>query len=159
MTKETNEKIQSPSSSTDPPNSQSSGEEKKNKNKNAANFVNLDTFGLRRSPRIAQNPRKINYGLMVLALSSFINAVPQKLANCYQSRKIAYSDFLDTNFDGSINSTSPLAQIYSSTKINNEVFTLKEMLAEPDRDEFVKAMHAEVEAIFREKYGKGFLVN
>ena len=85
---------------------------------------------------------------MVLALSSFVQSYPQKLANYFQSRRIAYQDFLDTNFDGSQNSKSPLAQIYSSTKTNNEVFTLKEMLAEPDRNEFIKAMYAEVEAVF-----------
>ena len=134
------------------PNSQNFGEEERNKI--SKNFVNLDTLGLRRSPRIAQNSRKINYGLMVLALSSFVSACPQKLANCYQARKIAYADFLDANFDGSQNSTSPLAQIYSSTKSNNEVFTLKEMLAEPDREEFMKAMEEEVESIFREKIWK-----
>ena len=91
---------------------------------------------------------------MVLALSSFVNTFPQKLANCYQARKIAYYDFLDTNFDGSPNHTSPLAQIYSATKSSNEVFTLKEMLAEPDRDDFIKAMQEEVESIFKEKIWK-----
>ena len=151
------DKTTSASPSIKCPNSQNFGEEERNKI--SKNFVNLDTLGLRRSPRIAQNSRKINYGLMVLALSSFVSTCPQKLANCYQARKIAYADFLDANFDGSQNSTSPLAQIYSSTKSNNEVFTLKEMLAEPDREEFMKAMEEEVESIFREKSGKEFHEN
>ena len=135
-----------------PPNSQNFREGEKNKNPRT--FVNLETLGLRRSPRIAENPRKINYGLMVLALSSFVKSVPEKLGNCYQSRQIAYMDFLDTNFDGTQNQMSPLAQIYTTTKINNEVFTLKEMLEQPDRDEFVKAMQEEVESIFKEKIWK-----
>ena len=135
-------------------NSQSFEEEEEERKSTSKSFVNLDTLGLRRSARIAQNPKKINYGLMVLALSSFVQACPQKIANCYQARKIAYSDFLDSNFDGSPNTTSPLAQIYSATKSSNEVFTLKEMLAEPDRDEFIKAMQDEVESIFKEKIWK-----
>ena len=121
-------------------NSQSFEEEEEERKSTSKSFVNLDTLGLRRSARIAQTPKKINYGLMVLALSSFVQAYPQKIANCYQARKIAYSDFLDSNFDGSPNTTSPLAQIYSATKSSNEVFTLKEMLAEPDRDDFYKSV-------------------
>ena len=140
------------SPSTELPNQQNfGGEERNNMTKT---FVDLDTLGLRRSDRIAQKPRKTYYGLMILALSTFVESCPQKLGSCYQSRMIEYSEFLDTNFDGSQNSKSPLAQIYNSTKINNEVFTLKEMLREPDRNEFIKAMHAEVEAIFKEKIWK-----
>ena len=111
-------------------------------------------MGLRRSTRIAQNPNKINYGLIVLALSSFVENIPKKFANCYQSRQIEYEEFLERNFDGTDNKSSPLAQIYASTKTNNEVFTLKEMLMETDKEEFIKAMHEEVEAIFKEKIWK-----
>ena len=149
---ENNGKINSNSPTTAPPNSQSFGEEENNKNDKT--FVNLDTIGLRRSARIAQNPKKINYGLMVLALSSFVNYCPNKIASCYQSRKIEYEDFLERNFDGTHNSMSPLAQIYATTKTNNEVFTLKEMLVQEDKEEFIKAMHEEVEAIFKEKIWK-----
>ena len=88
---------------------------------------------------------------MVLALSTFVNSCSQKLASYYQARQIVYEDFLESNFYGSENKNSPLAQIYNATKSNNEVFTLKEMLTQPDKDKFIKAMHDEVESMFREK--------
>ena len=94
---------------------------------------------------------------MVMALSKFTNSCPQKLANCYQSRQIAYIDFLEANFDESQNKNSPLAQIYNATKTKNEVFTLKEMLTQLDRDQFIKVMHDEVEAIFKENIWKRVL--
>ena len=86
---------------------------------------------------------------MVLALSTFVNSCPQKLASCCQARQIAYEDFLESNIDG-----SPLAQIYNAIKSNNEVFTLKEMLTQPNKDQFIKGMHEEVKSIFREKIWK-----
>ena len=119
-------------------------------------FVNLDTLGLRRSPRIkalATNKRKHAYGLMVLALSAFA-AIPTTATaystSCFQSRVIGYNDFLETNFDGSANQTSPLAQIYLSSQSNNETYTLKEMVKQPDRDKFIEAMELEVASMFKE---------
>ena len=140
------------SSSTSPTNSQIFGGEERNKI--APNFVNLDTLGLRRSARIAKNPMTRPYGLIVLALSSFVQSCPEKITNCFQARQIAYSDFLDANFDGSSNRNSPLAQVYNATKTNNEVYTLKEMLTQNDRHEFIKAMHDEVDSLFKEKIWK-----
>ena len=58
---------------------------------------------------------------------------------------IEYEDYLDRNFDGTRNSTHPLAQVYITSKANNEVYTLKEMLKEPDRLEFLKAMNKAAE--------------
>ena len=46
-------------------------------------------------------------------------------------------------------------QIYISTKINNKVCTLKEMLMQTDKEEFIKVMHEEVESIFKENIWKG----
>ena len=117
-------------------------------------FVDLNTLGLRRSERIAKNPRRTPYGLLVLALSAFSNSVEYSgsvVSSCFQSRVIAYEDYLATNFDGTANNMSPLAQIYQTSKINNEVFNLREMLQQDDKEEFVKAMESEVAAIFKEK--------
>ena len=41
-----------------------------------------------------------------------------------------------------------MGQMYLSGKINNEIYTLREMMKQPDRKEFEKAMHAEVQAMF-----------
>ena len=117
-------------------------------------FVNLDTLGLRRSARIASNPKRPIYGLMILALSTFTSNISKSgaaIARCYQSRVTQYEDFLESNFDGTANRTSPLAQIYLTTTANNEVYNLSEMLKLPDKQEFLKAMHTKVESMFKEK--------
>ena len=100
-------------------------------NDNESLFVNLDTLGLRRSARIVKNPRRTPYGLMVLALASLsngshsaVNSSVAQACHCYQARVLEYEDFQDSNFDGSRNSTSPLAQIFQTTVSNNEVYNL-----------------------------------
>ena len=40
--------------------------------------------------------------------------------------------------------------MYMSSKANNEVYTLKEMLQQPDRKKFIEAMEAEVQSMFDE---------
>ena len=55
---------------------------------------------------------------------------------------------MDSNFDGTCNSTSILGQIYLSGKINNEIYTLKEILQRPDRVQFEKVMYEEITAMF-----------
>ena len=101
-------------------------------------------------------------GSLILAVAAFvINETPATIsntaniaANCFQSRMIEYEDYLDRNFDGTRNSTHPLAQVYITSKANNEVYTLKEMLKEPDRIEFLKAMKSEVSSLFDEQIWK-----
>ena len=85
---------------------------------------------------------------MVLPLSTFsqpsLNAMhhaTNQISHCYQSRVIEYADFLDKSFDSTINKTSPLAQIYMISQANNECYTLKEMLKQPDRNMFMEAMN------------------
>ena len=140
------------------------------------NFVDIETIGLRRSSRIKHKPERMSaidpktteikhdnsaIGLLILATSAFIHHGREQLeefskaaAHCYQSRVLEYEDYLDRNFDGTRNSTNPLAQIYLTSKANNEVYTLKEMLREPDRVEFLKAMKEEVGSLFEEKIWK-----
>ena len=43
---------------------------------------------------------------------------------------------------------SILGNIYLSGKINNEIYTLKEMMQQPDRKHFEQAMFEEVKAMF-----------
>ena len=78
------------------------------------------------------------------------SAVTEVVTHCYQARVVAYDDFLERNFDGSANNLNPLAHVYMSIQANNETYTLKEMLAQPDKDKFVDAMYDEVDSMFRE---------
>lgn len=54
------------------------------------------------------------------------------------------------NFDNTANRLSPMAQVYITSKVNNEAYNLKDMLQQPDRDKFIKAMEAEVASMFDE---------
>ena len=56
------------------------------------------------------------------------NSVKETYNNFICNAYTTYDDFLEANFDGTQNSTSPLAQIYLSVKADNEVYTFKEML-------------------------------
>ena len=122
-------------------------------------FVNIDTLGLRRSSRVSRAPSRL--GLLILATSAFItptaglcSSATTCTASCFQSRAIAYEDFLERNFDGSSNTSNPLAQIYMTSQSNNENYTIKEMLGQPDKAEFLKAMEIEVSSMFRDEIWK-----
>ena len=85
---------------------------------------------------------------MILALTAFISPATTILGanidttcHCYQARAVEYNDFLETNFDGSVNQLNPLAQIYLTSQSNNEVYNLKEMMQQPDKEYFKDAMH------------------
>ena len=105
------------------------------------------------------------HALMILALTAFTTPIIDAVhtgkqagatamdigAKCYQARAVEYKDFLETNFDGTSNNTSPFAQIYMTSQANNETYTLKEMLQQPDRDDFMEAMRKEVDSLFKEE--------
>ena len=80
----------------------------------------------------------------------------EKLVHCFQSRAISYDDYLDKNFDGISNKTSPLAQTYMAATSTNETYTLKEMLQDLDKELFMKVMHVKVHSLFYEKIRKKF---
>ena len=136
-------------------------------------FVDIASIGLRRGKRIKtpsqmlshpsdvkKRGRKKGYGLLLMgcALMSAIespiqvgalkNSVKETYNDMICNAYTTYDDFLEANFDGTQNSTSPLAQIYLSGKADNEVYTFKEMLKQPDRDQFESAMYKEVQSMF-----------
>ena len=88
--------------------------------------------------------------MLILALTAFttpltkiIQAEVQQVVVCFQSRVMEYHDFLETNFDGTTNNISPMAQIYMTTKANKETYNLKEMMQEPDKEKATDAMNKE----------------
>ena len=111
-------------------------------------LVDIKSIGLRHSTRNRQEPdrmsqrdpkskelrHKKSYGLLILTASVFITPAASILdtssthiATCFQTKAIEYKDYLSRNFDGTPNSTHPLAQIYLTSKSNNETYTIKEM--------------------------------
>ena len=120
----------------------------------APSFMDVDSIGLRRSTRAKRPVSRLTYGFISLALLSLQSVTPT-ISSCYRSTTVAYNDFLDWNFDGTPNSNNPIAQIFSaiSTKpaSDNETYTMKEMLQQPDREHFEAAMKKEVQAMFDNK--------
>ena len=140
-----------PSSTIDTPTHESAGEE----DTTDSPFVQLETLGLRRSERIKALPKRTKpYGLLVLAMSAIATATTSAhdlTAKCFQSRIIHYNDFCQRNIDGTTNVMSPLAQAYISSQSNNEVYSLSQMLLQPDKAQFIEAMRVEVASMFAEK--------
>ena len=96
--------------------------------------------------------------MLILVLTAFTKPLTeimqtevQQGATCVQSRVVEYHDFLKTNFDGTANNISPMAQIYMTTKVNKETYNLKEMMQEPDKKKIIEAMNKEVTSLFKEK--------
>ena len=69
--------------------------------------------------------------MLILTMPTFVSNAPliiDYFSNCFQSRIIRYNYFLERNFNGAGNQTSPLAHIYLPLQSNNETYTLKKML-------------------------------
>ena len=136
-------------------------------------FVDIASIGLRRGKRIKtpsqmlshpsdikKRVRKKEYGLLLMGcaflsaienpiqVGAIENLVKETYNNFICNAYTTYDDFLEANFDGTQNSNSPLAQIYLSVKADNEVYTFKEMLKQPDKDQFEIAMYKEVQSMF-----------
>ena len=137
-------------------------------------FVDLDTLGLRRSRRHKKESTKLQESqhtdsknkalaflhpkiMMTLALTAFTSSTTRMIdssVHCYQTRIIEYIGLLETNFDGSSSQLSPFVQIHLASQSNNEAYNLREMLQQPDKDEFIEAMKKEVGSLFKEKIWK-----
>ena len=114
-------------------------------------FVQLESLGLRRSPRIAALPLRSASNYIAIAMSAITTVgslAVDYTKNQMQSTVTDYHDYLQRNIDGTPNQIGPLAQAYLSSTNNNETYTLKQMLQQPDRDQFVEAMKKEVASMF-----------
>ena len=92
--------------------------------------------------------------MLILALTAFTTPaieVTKIEVHYYQSRDIKYNDFLESNFDGSGNKLSPFVQIYMTSQSNNETYNLKELLREPDKEQFIEVMKKLFESLFKEE--------
>ena len=58
-----------------------------------------------------------------------------------------YDNYLGLHFDGTQKSISILGNIYLGRNINNEIYTLKEMMAQLNKVLFEKVMYEEVKAM------------
>ena len=87
------------------------------------------------------------YGLLLMG-HAFLSSIDNTIHERYNELLDNYDDFLDSNFDGIQKSLSPLAQIYLSGKVDNDVYTYTEMMKQPDRYKFKTAMYKEMKLMF-----------
>ena len=109
------------------------------------------------APKLKELRHKKAYDLLILAESVFVSPAASildvsstSIATCFHTKAIDYEDYLSRNFDGTLNSTHPLAQIYLTSKLNNETYTIKKILQQPDKMEFIEAMEEEVGSMFKD---------
>ena len=91
------------------------------------------------------------FGAMAMSTVSAFNTTLNITSQCLHTNQIQYEDFLQYTFDQSPTTPSPLANIYSTTKTNNEVYNLSEILTQPDKEDFITAMHKEIESMFKDE--------
>jgi hypothetical protein len=107
-------------------------------------MINLDRAGLRRSKRSTNKPDRFGYFSKYCLLSL---ATTNIIRGCYPSsfvtRVMDQIERVNRNFDGSSNVIHPFA--FTSSATDNEAYSMKEMLKQPDVADFVKAMIKEVQ--------------
>lgn len=69
----------------------------------------------------------------------------------HQSRIVEYENFLESNFDRTSNRTSLFVQICMISQANIKTYIIKEILQQPDRDEFMTAMEKELTSLSKEE--------
>ena len=94
------------------------------------------------------------FGFISSSTSQAIYSAFETTSHFLQSGRTEYEEFLDQSLIHTPTNSTPLAQIYSTTKTNNEVYNLTEILKQPDKDNFVKAMHKEVASMFEDNIWK-----
>lgn len=116
-----------------------------------SNFVNLDQIGLRQSSRLKDNQSKATYA-DIFCQTSALGLIAEYTYQYFSSQIVLYQEFIDRNFDGTLNSIHPLSLAYLSKSVSgNEVYTYDQMLTQDNKKEFEKAMFKEVQAMFDNK--------
>jgi len=110
----------------------------------------LDELTLRRSRRDKKPPERYNpctvttsVMFTMICLVNIGTFVPPPACSSLWSKVVYQTQLVNTHFDGTLNYLNPMA--YSSTLSDNETYTFKEMLQQPDKNEFILAMMKEIQ--------------
>ena len=118
-------------------------------------ILNLETAGLRRSPRLAAKKERPWYKcnliakcFCVLALATSYNWAPTCNDLHSSAEQLVFTtvnSFHSANqlFDDTLNSLDPMALV--TQKEDNESYTFRQMLKQPDAAEFINAMLKETD--------------
>ena len=115
------------------------------KKNNMPKMINLETAGLRRSSRSPKPVNKLSLftKFCLISIGAF-NIHRAQNPSCFTSRIMNQIERVNLSFDGSSNYSHPFA--FASTLSDNESYTMKEMLLQPDVKDFVVAMTDEIKA-------------
>ena len=103
----------------------------------------LDSLTARRSTRTRSAPKRLNLftlNSLVTVGSEFLSIFPH--LETIQDRAMAHMSLVNQHFDGTLNCIHPFA--LASKNADNDTFTLKEMMRQDDKAEFIKAMMAKL---------------
>ncbi|KAL7464788.1 hypothetical protein ACHAXS_005121 [Conticribra weissflogii] len=111
-------------------------------------MINLDTAGLRRSPGLeaARNKNGLSFTSIITKICAFgmILSTYAEPTTAFSTGQAAVNSLIhkcnvvNSNFDNTLNSFPTF--VLAAGKENNECYTFKEMLSQPDWDKFLQAM-------------------
>ena len=111
-------------------------------------MLNLETAGLRRSARLQQNnaSKSMSFTSILTKMCAFGIILASCMGPTYvlSTGQAAVNSFIhqcnvvNANFDNTLNAIPHM--VFAAGKENNECYTFKDMLAQPDKCEFLEAM-------------------
>ena len=120
-------------------------------------MINIDTAGLRRSPRILaqdERPKRLKFFTILCLVTNVASTSVSVIKNTssYATRTISYMEEVNRNVDGTPNLTHPFA--FAISLADNESYSLKEALKQEDAADFIKTMLKEVDAHEKTNHSK-----
>ena len=106
-------------------------------------FLDLESTGLRRSPRLQSKKPKLDNSDLLHSLHTNLcdKGLPDETPKSFQERVLYAHEKMNTLFDSTIN----IVQEIILSIIDNETYYLKDMLKQKDKLEFIKAMEHEID--------------
>jgi len=106
-------------------------------------MINLHETGLRKSTRMHKPPDRLNLFTKICMVTSIcIGLHSSYIPTSFTTKAMNHLERINKIFDGTINETHPLALATSLS--DNETYTFREMLQQPDREQFMEAMIKEI---------------
>ena len=105
-------------------------------------MIDLSSTGLRHSTRTRKAPERFGFLTMLLGVSTAVYTNLSTVPLTVQNQAIFHSEVATALFDDTINCFSPMA--FAANQQQNETYTYKDMLKQPDCKEFVAAMLEEI---------------
>ena len=113
-------------------------------------FLDLESIGLRCSPRLkSKKPKLDNSDLLYSLYTNLCNkGLPDETPTSFQERVLYVHEKVNTLFNSTVNIVKEIVL----SIINNETYYLKNMLKQKDKSEFMKAMEHKIDIYERRNH-------